>query len=79
MPVLPPNHTELAACAPPKAVPVMVTSAPGSPEAGSSFVNGGFGAVTVKPAALVPVPPRVVTATMPWWHRPAAASIMPNA
>ena len=65
--VFPPNCTELVPCAAPKSAPLMVTSAPRLPEAGSSFVILGAAgdSVTVKLVALVAVPPGVVTATLP--------------
>ena len=53
------------AVAPVKPVPVRVTTVPTGPEVGVKPVTVGAGAVTVKLAALVPVPPGVVTLIVP--------------
>jgi hypothetical protein len=58
----PPNRT---AVAPVRAVPVIVTAAPVLPLVGEKDVIVGAGTVTVKFAALVAVPPGVVTVIFP--------------
>ena len=55
------------AVAPVRSLPVMVTEVPIGPEAGRKLVTvgAGVGEVTMKPEALVPVPPGVVTLIVP--------------
>jgi hypothetical protein len=60
--LMPPNRT---AVAPVKAVPVIVTAVPVLPLVGEKDVIVGAGTVTVKFAALVAVPPGVVTVIFP--------------
>jgi hypothetical protein len=59
---LEPRLTEVA---PPKFVPVNVTAVPSGPLAGLKPDSVGAGAVTVKVAELVAVPPAVVTCHWP--------------
>ncbi len=61
----------VTAVAPVKFVPVIVTELPATPLPGLKLVIVGTGAVTVKLAALVAVPPAVVTFTNPESQQPA--------